>query len=47
MPEMRVVPSRVLGKFRHVQRAHINRARSIQLFQHGCCHLGHEITPDF
>ena len=47
MAEMRVVPGRVLGKFRHIQGAHINRARSIQLFQHGCRDLGHEITPDF
>ena len=47
MAEMRIMPCGVLGKFRHVQRTHINRARSIQLFQHGCRDLGHEITPDF
>ena len=47
MPEMRVMPGGVLGKFRHVQRAHINRTRGVQLFQHGRGHLGHEIAPDF
>ena len=47
MAEMRVMPGGVLGKFRHVQRAHINRARRIQPFQHGRGNFGHEIAPDF
>ena len=47
MAEMRVMTGRVLGKLRHIQRAHINRARGIQLFQHGRGHLGCEIAPDF